>query len=126
MPERFSLTVVHQDKKHAFPVCPQAPLRDVFHDPDDPIVVDTSSWMKWDGGGGIKSYILDNGEFMKALIVEDKAYIRKGLINLLETVETKVEIIGECATVKEAVVVRLAEAAEEFCTACGAMTLAAT
>ena len=42
---------------------------------------------------------------MKALIVEDKAYIRKGLINLLETVETKVEIIGECATVKEAVVV---------------------
>lgn len=42
---------------------------------------------------------------MKALIVEDKAYIRKGLINLLETVETDVEIIGECATVKEAVVV---------------------
>ncbi|WP_375324083.1 LytR/AlgR family response regulator transcription factor [Flagellimonas sp. GZD32] len=42
---------------------------------------------------------------MKALIVEDKAYIRKGLINLLETVETNVEIIGECATVKEAVVV---------------------
>ncbi len=42
---------------------------------------------------------------MKALIVEDKAYIRKGLINLLETVDTKVEIIGECASVKEAVVV---------------------
>ena len=42
---------------------------------------------------------------MKALIVEDKAYIRKGLINLLETVETQVEIIGECASVKEAVVV---------------------
>lgn len=42
---------------------------------------------------------------MKALIVEDKAYIRKGLINLLETVETHVEIIGECASVKEAVVV---------------------
>ncbi|MFY0713740.1 response regulator transcription factor [Seonamhaeicola sp. NFXS20] len=42
---------------------------------------------------------------MKALIVEDKAYIRKGLINLLETVETNIEIIGECATVKEAVVV---------------------
>lgn len=42
---------------------------------------------------------------MKALIVEDKAYIRKGLINLLETVETNVEIIGECASVKEAVVV---------------------
>ncbi|RDY61967.1 LytR/AlgR family response regulator transcription factor [Flagellimonas nanhaiensis] len=42
---------------------------------------------------------------MKALIVEDKAYIRKGLINLLETFETDVEIIGECASVKEAVVV---------------------
>ncbi|WP_047245729.1 LytR/AlgR family response regulator transcription factor [Maribacter thermophilus] len=42
---------------------------------------------------------------MKALIVEDKAYIRKGLINILETVETNIEIIGECATVKEAVVV---------------------
>lgn len=42
---------------------------------------------------------------MKALIVEDKAYIRKGLINLLETVETNVEIIGECASVNEAVVV---------------------
>lgn len=42
---------------------------------------------------------------MKALIVEDKAYIRKGLINLLETVETNVEIIGECTSVKEAVVV---------------------
>lgn len=42
---------------------------------------------------------------MKALIVEDKVYIRKGLINLLETVETNVEIIGECASVKEAVVV---------------------
>lgn len=42
---------------------------------------------------------------MKALIVEDKAYIRKGLINLLETVETNVEIIGECASVSEAVVV---------------------
>ena len=53
VPERFSLTVVHQDKKHAFPVCPQAPLRDVFHDPDDPIVVDTSSWMKWGGRWGM-------------------------------------------------------------------------
>ena len=42
---------------------------------------------------------------MKALIVEDKAYIRKGLINLLETIETDVEIIGECASIKEAVVV---------------------
>ncbi|MFH6602348.1 LytR/AlgR family response regulator transcription factor [Maribacter algicola] len=42
---------------------------------------------------------------MKALIVEDKVYIRKGLINLLEKVETEVAIIGECTSVKEAVVV---------------------
>lgn len=42
---------------------------------------------------------------MKALIVEDKAYIRKGLINLLETVETNVTVIGECGSVKEAIVV---------------------
>lgn len=42
---------------------------------------------------------------MRALIVEDKAYIRKGLINLLETVQTDVEIIGECGSVNEAVVV---------------------
>lgn len=42
---------------------------------------------------------------MKALIVEDKAYIRKGLLNLLQLIEAKVEVIGECASVKDAVVV---------------------
>lgn len=42
---------------------------------------------------------------MKALLIEDKAYIRKGLRNLLQTIETDVEIIGECGSVKEAVVV---------------------
>ena len=42
---------------------------------------------------------------MKAIIVEDKAYIRKGLLNLLELVETKTEVIGECESVKEAVIV---------------------
>lgn len=42
---------------------------------------------------------------MKALIIEDKAYIRKGLINLLGTVDTNVVIIGECGSVSEAVVV---------------------
>lgn len=42
---------------------------------------------------------------MKALIVEDKAYIRKGLLNLLNLVDTKVEILGECESVKDAVVV---------------------
>ena len=42
---------------------------------------------------------------MKALLVEDKVYIRKGLLHLLQSMETDVEVIGECASVKEAVVV---------------------
>lgn len=42
---------------------------------------------------------------MKTLIVEDKAYIRKGLLNLLQLIDSKVEVIGECESVKEAVVV---------------------
>lgn len=42
---------------------------------------------------------------MKTLIVEDKAYIRKGLLNLLQLLEAEVEVLGECASVKDAVVV---------------------
>ncbi len=42
---------------------------------------------------------------MKALIVEDKAYIRKGLLNLLQLIDVDVEVIGECESVKDAVVV---------------------
>ena len=42
---------------------------------------------------------------MKTLIVEDKAYIRKGLLNLLQLIDTDVEIIGECESVKDAVIV---------------------
>ncbi|WP_437395793.1 LytR/AlgR family response regulator transcription factor [Flagellimonas lutimaris] len=42
---------------------------------------------------------------MKALLVEDKVYIRKGLLHLLQSMETDVEVIGECGSVKEAVVV---------------------
>lgn len=42
---------------------------------------------------------------MKALIVEDKAYIRKSLINLLQLLDTEVTVIGECESVKEAVTV---------------------
>ncbi len=42
---------------------------------------------------------------MKALIVEDKAYIRKGLLNLLKLIEADVVVIGECESVKEAVIV---------------------
>ena len=42
---------------------------------------------------------------MQSLIIEDKAYIRKGLLNLLELIETDVQVVGECESVKEAVVV---------------------
>ncbi|MDA0176405.1 LytR/AlgR family response regulator transcription factor [Mesoflavibacter profundi] len=42
---------------------------------------------------------------MKAIIVEDKAYIRKGLLNLLQLIDTKVDVVGECESVKEAVIV---------------------
>jgi two-component system LytT family response regulator len=42
---------------------------------------------------------------MKALIVEDKEYIRKGLLSLLELLDSKVEVIGECESVKDAVIV---------------------
>ncbi|MBT30502.1 MAG: DNA-binding response regulator [Thalassobius sp.] len=42
---------------------------------------------------------------MKALLVEDKEYIRKGLLHLLQFIETDVEVIGECDSVKDAVVV---------------------
>jgi len=42
---------------------------------------------------------------MRTLIVEDKAYIRKGLLNLLQLIDTTVEVIGECESVKDAVIV---------------------
>ncbi len=42
---------------------------------------------------------------MKTLIVEDKAYIRKALLNLLDLIESEVQVVGECASVKDAVVV---------------------
>lgn len=42
---------------------------------------------------------------MKTLLVEDKAYIRKGLLNLLQLIDSDVAVIGECESVKEAVVV---------------------
>lgn len=42
---------------------------------------------------------------MKTIIVEDKAYIRKGLLSLLESINTDIEVIGECASVNEAVIV---------------------
>ncbi|TYA84414.1 LytR/AlgR family response regulator transcription factor [Seonamhaeicola marinus] len=42
---------------------------------------------------------------MKIIIVEDKAYIRKGLINLLHHIDNSIDILGECTTVKDAIVV---------------------
>lgn len=41
---------------------------------------------------------------MNALIIEDKAYIRKGLLNLLQLLDTDINIVGECESVKDAVV----------------------
>ena len=42
---------------------------------------------------------------MKSIIVEDKEYIRKGLINLLSIIDANIEIIGECESVQESVIV---------------------
>ncbi len=42
---------------------------------------------------------------MKTLIVEDKENIRKGLLRLLELIDANINVVGECATIKEAVVV---------------------
>jgi two-component system LytT family response regulator len=42
---------------------------------------------------------------MKTLIVEDKEYIRKGLLNLLQLIDSEVDVIGECESVKDAVIV---------------------
>ncbi len=42
---------------------------------------------------------------MKAIIVEDKPYIREGLKSLIEMIDKGINIVGECGSVKEAVVV---------------------
>ena len=42
---------------------------------------------------------------MQSIIVEDKAYIRKGLLNLLKLIDTDVKVVGECESVRDAVVV---------------------
>lgn len=42
---------------------------------------------------------------MKTIIVEDKEYIRKGLLNLLSIIDANVEVIGECELVQEALIV---------------------
>lgn len=42
---------------------------------------------------------------MKALIVEDKKRIRKALIHILDTLDDEIIVLGECESVKEAVIV---------------------
>jgi len=42
---------------------------------------------------------------LKTLIIEDKEYIRKGLRNLLQLLDTEITVLGECESVKDAVVV---------------------
>ncbi|MFK7811565.1 MAG: LytR/AlgR family response regulator transcription factor [Maribacter sp.] len=42
---------------------------------------------------------------MKALLVEDKEHIRKGLLRLLELVDAEINVVGECSSVIEAVAV---------------------
>lgn len=42
---------------------------------------------------------------MKAIIVEDKENIRKALLHLLGSITNEVDVIGECASVKDAVIV---------------------
>ena len=42
---------------------------------------------------------------MKALIVEDKEQIRKGLLRLLALIERDIQVVGECESVQDAVVV---------------------
>ncbi|TCI93138.1 LytR/AlgR family response regulator transcription factor [Tenacibaculum sp. M341] len=42
---------------------------------------------------------------IKALIVEDELYIRKGLISMIESLDKNIDIVGECESVQEAVTV---------------------
>ncbi|MDY7395859.1 LytTR family DNA-binding domain-containing protein [Aureibaculum sp. 2210JD6-5] len=42
---------------------------------------------------------------IKALIVEDEQYIRKGLISMVQSLEKGIDITGECESVKDAVTV---------------------
>ena len=42
---------------------------------------------------------------MKTLLIEDKEHIRKALIHLLASIDSELEILGECDSVKDAVVV---------------------
>ncbi|TSE07280.1 MULTISPECIES: LytR/AlgR family response regulator transcription factor [Aquimarina] len=41
---------------------------------------------------------------IKSLLIEDEVYIRKGLLNLLELLDTEINVLGECESVNEAVI----------------------
>lgn len=42
---------------------------------------------------------------IKAILVEDESYIRKGLVTLIDILDKDVIVVGQCASVKEAVTV---------------------
>ncbi|WP_103867107.1 LytTR family DNA-binding domain-containing protein [Aquimarina sp. I32.4] len=42
---------------------------------------------------------------IKALIVEDELYIRKGLLSMIDSLDKEVSVLGECESVKDAVAV---------------------
>lgn len=42
---------------------------------------------------------------IKSLIIEDELYIRKGLLSMLGSLDINIDILGECESVKDAVVV---------------------
>ncbi|MEM9338622.1 MAG: LytTR family DNA-binding domain-containing protein [Bacteroidota bacterium] len=42
---------------------------------------------------------------IKAILIEDESYIRKGLKILIDSIDKEIVIVGECGTVKEAVTV---------------------
>lgn len=42
---------------------------------------------------------------MKALIVEDKEYIRKGLMNMLASIDSSINVVAECESVVDAITV---------------------
>ncbi len=42
---------------------------------------------------------------IKALIVEDELYIRKGLLSMIQSLDKEIDILGECESVEEAITV---------------------
>lgn len=42
---------------------------------------------------------------MKAILVEDKEYIRKGLMNMLTSIDSTINVVAECESVAESIAV---------------------